>query len=190
MTDKNFSRKLNCIHYCSFISNGQEALRLSLETLSDQLYQHYPDLPQFDLQQVRYESKEKLTQSLINRINDSDETLPIHENQKIFLLCSQDDPFVEQLQTINSMALWGIAVPTSFAVAWVKNEYLWWHEALHLFNAQDCYNKFGFHKCPEEKCIMQYSPTRDNCGGRLHLCSKNQKRIANYFQNQFLESME
>lgn len=100
------------------------------------------------------------------------------DSKRIFVLCLSDHPFVELAREENRLAAWGIAVPMRISVAWVENPFLWWHEALHLFNAKDCYNKFGINKCKEPRCVMQASPTTESCGGRLYLCSKNQRRIA------------
>ncbi len=99
-------------------------------------------------------------------------------SKRLFVLCPAGHPFVETARQENPLAHWGIAVPMCFSAAWVDNPYLWWHEALHLFNAKDCYNKFGINKCRDSRCIMQVSPTETTCGGRLYLCSKNQRRIA------------
>ena len=110
-------------------------------------------------------------------VTEDSEQHPVLHEMKLLLLVPEDHSFVKTAREDNPRAHWGIGVPCRFSVAWVDNRFLWWHEALHLFNAKDCYNKFGINKCPELRCVMQASPTHESCGGRLHLCSKNIRRI-------------
>ena len=85
-----------------------------------------------------------------------------------------------RIKTITNWHIGALAIPCLFAIAWEPNEYLLWHETLHLMNAKDCYNKFGINKCPDPRCIMRRAPSRINCGDRLTLCSKNVKRIQRF----------
>lgn len=159
----------------------RDALLESLARLAEELATHYPTIPTFNvavLDEPEEGIVEHLEQSMPGRRFDRSDSDTELSRKRIFLLCDGDHPFVQVAQRDNPLAHWGIAVPMCFSVAWVNNPYLWWHEALHLFNAKDCYNKFGIHKCPDPRCVMQASPTLATCGGRLHLCSKNQRRLA------------
>lgn len=54
------------------------------------------------------------------------------------------------------------------------NPFLVWHEILHLFGAQDCYDKNGNGPtCEMRNCIMQWEPTSEHVGGEPFLCSRN-----------------
>ena len=168
------------IHCCSLIPAYRNAVVDSLNELADELATHYPAIPGFDV--VLLDEPEEtivrhLEQSMPSMrfgpsLDDSDLA-----QKRVFVLCDFAHPFIDNARSENPRAHWGIAVPMRFAVAWVNNPFLWWHEALHLFNAKDCYNKFGINKCRNSRCVMQASPTRFTCGDRLHLCSKNQRRL-------------
>ena len=167
--------------YCrSLVPSRLDELTDVLRSLASQLEVHYPTIPRFDVEPIE-EMEDRvighLHRSMSEPYADPDEHDASLLGKRIFVLCSEDHPFVRAARDENPRAHWGIAVPMTFSVAWVHNHFLWWHEALHLFNAKDCYNKFGINKCPEDRCVMQASPTRESCGGRLHLCSKNQKRL-------------
>lgn len=149
--------------------------------LAEQLETHYPSIPRFNTLplEATYDSVfDHLRRNMPGVNTDPEDQDKELLGKRLFVLCPDDHPFVVDARAENPLAHWGIAVPMCFSVAWVDNHFLWWHEALHLFNAKDCYNKFGINKCPENRCVMQASPTRYSCGGRLHLCTKNQKRLS------------
>ncbi len=103
-----------------------------------------------------------------------------YRGKRIFVLCERQQDFAVAYREQNQLAHWGVAIPEQVAIAWHGCKYLLWHEILHLMNAKDCYNKFGFNKCHEPHCIMRLAPSPNDCGGRLVMCTKNQKRIQRY----------
>lgn len=171
------------IHYCSLVPEYSEALTKAMAELGRQLRAYYPAIGPIGAIPLPPELVDEvpahLLRNLPGTVTPDEQQHPSLHCMKLLALCGADHPFVEVARRHNPRAHWGIAVPRRFAVAWVDNPYLWWHEALHLFNAKDCYNRFGINKCPERRCIMQASPLAETCGGRLHLCSKNARRIAN-----------
>ena len=152
--------------------------------LGRQLEVHYPSIPAICCKHLDSELAENLSdyllQCLSGRLVDDKDEPAEYAQKRLMILCAEDHPFVQMAQEDNPRAHWGIAVPRQFSVAWVNNKYLWWHEALHLFNAKDCYNRFGINKCQQPHCVMQASPTVHSCGGRLHLCSKNIRRLSEF----------
>ena len=59
------------------------------------------------------------------------------------------------------MALWGAEVTGLLATVYRENpdKYIIWHEVLHIFGAEDCYDVSGQNTCELSTCIMQYAPT-------------------------------
>jgi hypothetical protein len=168
------------IEFVSLISGFDPRLESALTELSEQLESTSPSIPSFTVRRWDRDARDELMERLTDllRIRSSGEPVIGLTNSRLFVLCDERHPFVAAAREENPRAHWGIAFPRRYAVAWVGNKYLWWHEALHLFNAKDCYNKFGINKCREPYCVMQASPTQHSCGGRLYLCSKNVRRIA------------
>jgi len=165
----------------SLIPGFDEGVVEVLDQLNSQLSRHYPTVPGIKAISYKPSSIESLRSYLHRKMPGSDPTIDVQsefDDKRIFIVCNESDPFVADAQKENPLAHWGIAIPNTFSVAWVNNPYLWWHETLHLFNAKDCYNKYGINKCPEPRCVMQASPTDATCGSRLFLCSKNQRRLS------------
>ena len=86
----------------------------------------------------------------------------------------------------NPLAKWGLTNIHYFVSAVYKpnNEYILWHEALHLFNVDDCYccnNPDNTRSnCELSNCIMQYKPTKENVREWPFLCQKNIERIQDW----------
>ncbi len=150
--------------------------------LGNQLADHYSEIPPIAAELMPADLIDEipahLSRNMPGVVTDDCDQHPALSGMRLLILVSEDHPFVDTARADNPRAHWGLGVPCKFSVAWVDNKYLWWHEALHLFNAKDCYNKFGINKCPEQRCVMQASPTHRSCGGRLHLCSKNVHRLS------------
>jgi|GEM_PF-4746440 len=68
---------------------------------------------------------------------------------------------------------WG-ATKGYLAVVYHLREYVVWHEALHLLDAEDCYDETGraVSECDDPDCLMRFGTTKKTC-----LCSPNRKRI-------------
>lgn len=173
---------LRTIHCCSLPKGCLERLLSAVDELNAQLSQYYPEVPGIAGEPLAAELTSSVDSHLLRNMpgdaTDDEDQHPDLQGKRLLILLPEEHPFVGIARQDNPQAVWGIAVPGRFSVAWVDNKYLWWHEALHLLNAKDCYNKFGIHKCREARCIMQAAPTHGSCGGRLHLCSKNLRRIA------------
>lgn len=171
------------IHCLSLVDGYETALFDSLVELNTELAANYPTIAPISVQLLNStlwdEVYPHLKRNMPGVCPDDTDQHPDLSSKRLLILCDEGHPFVNDARNDNPRAHWGIGVPCKFSVAWVDNKYLWWHEALHLFNAKDCYNKFGINKCPEVHCVMQASPTYQSCGGRLHLCSKNVRRLSN-----------
>ncbi len=80
----------------------------------------------------------------------------------------------------NSNAHWGGAVGRGpLALTYQpQNQYVVWHEALHLLGAEDCYSLSNQGPtCAQANCIMQYAPGESTVGKWPWLCSENIKRV-------------
>ena len=96
------------------------------------------------------------------------------DDKRVFVFCPRDCRFARNTREVNPQAQWGAAICGDYALVWMPdNKYLIWHEAMHLLNAEDCYDTSGQTVCGESRCIMQYVPCKENCDGELHLCSLN-----------------
>ncbi len=168
------------IHCCSLDSDHTDQLIDAVTELAVELQHHYPQIPPLAAVPLTGVSAELLFDHLCRNMPGGPPDFTDHPQiagRRLLVHCPAQHPFVRVAQAENPLARWGIGVPRRFAVVWVENKYLWWHEALHLFNAKDCYNQFGIHKCPEPRCIMQAAPTAESCDRRLYLCSKNVRRL-------------
>gem|GEM_PF-5442972 len=170
------------IEWCNFSSFSDDYLIDALDQMRHQLQFNYPQLPVPKFSALPNNLVDQLPEYFIAMIpgNANEDSFQQHQAKYIFVLCDEHEAFVQAYQEQNELAHWGVAIPCSFAIAWEPNKYLLWHEALHLMNAKDCYNKFGINKCREPKCIMRRAPSRANCGDQLTLCSKNLKRIQRF----------
>lgn len=69
---------------------------------------------------------------------------------------------------------WGYNISRLSAVYNLVNKYILWHEALHLWGADDChYRGNPGPTCGLSNCIMQYKPTKDTVRQWPFLCQKN-----------------
>ena len=170
------------VHCCSLKPGHTEALLSSVAELGDQLNSFYPKAgtvrPALLAEGLADQLTAHLCRNMPGVVTDDKDHHPSLQNRRLLILMPESHPFVSLAREDNPRAHWGVAVPGRFSVAWVNNKYLWWHETLHLFNAKDCYNKFGINKCREPRCVMQASPTEEACEGRLYLCSKNVHRLS------------
>jgi len=102
----------------------------------------------------------------------------------LLVYCKNNSTLAKAAVKQDSLAKWGLTHDYYFvsAVYEPDNKYLLWHEALHLFDACDCYcyynpeNHAGSN-CELSNCIMQYAPTKETVGEWPFLCQKNIKRI-------------
>ncbi len=159
----------------------------SLSELANQLTAQYPLLPSLWFARLDQSLRAYIPDyalSLLPGRMHSDE-FNCFQAKRIFIFCNGHEDFVQELRTENELAHWGIAIPGKIAVAWHPSKYLIWHEALHLLNAKDCYNKFGINKCPNARCVMRRAPSRASCGDELSLCSKNVTRIERFATDVF-----
>jgi len=101
----------------------------------------------------------------------------------LIILCSPTHHLAKLSKTALETALWGICCEEWLSIIYhLDNEYLVWHEVLHLFGADDCYDLTINHRGPTCKlpnCIMQYEATKDNVGEYPFLCQSNIEKIKN-----------
>ncbi len=151
-------------------SNFPELLPLHFSALDPSLF---AELPSYLMSQLPG-SRTK------NSYAESSAVFTEFDSKRLFVFCKGNEDMTLAYRESNPLASWGVAIACKLAIAWVPNPYLVWHEILHLIDAKDCYNKFGIHKCPASRCIMQLVPSRIHCGERLILCSKNVQRIRRF----------
>jgi len=101
----------------------------------------------------------------------------------LIILCSPTHPLAALAQEACRTALWGICTEEWLSIIYhLDNEYLVWHEVLHLFGADDCYDLTRNDRgptCELPNCIMQYEATKDNVGEYPFLCQSNIDKIKN-----------
>lgn len=101
----------------------------------------------------------------------------------LLIYCGDNSELSEAAKKENTSAKWGL-MNECYSVSTVYkpgNKYILWHEALHLFDVDDC------HKGPLEPgptcghygCLMQYIPTKDSVCSWPFLCKKNIEQLRN-----------
>jgi hypothetical protein len=178
-------RQSPTIYWANFSAITKNELQNTFADFQRNLAQQYPQIasPPFASLPAKlvHELPGYLISQLPGTIQDDDEWTP-YSDKLIFVMCSGQEEFVKVHQAQNDLAHWGIAVRCKFSIAWEPNQHLIWHELLHLFNAKDCYNKFGINKCPAKHCLMRRATHQPNYGygTKLTLCSKNLRRIQRF----------
>lgn len=94
--------------------------------------------------------------------------------RRLIVGCREDDVLAKRF---DQPEWWG-GNNNCLSVCWrIPDEFVVWHEALHLLGAKDCYDESGRTTCELPKCIMQYVPCRENVGDWSFLCSENIQRV-------------
>ena len=110
------------------------------------------------------------------------------------LLCDPSHVFARCARKAAPHAEWGVACGCLAIVYGSTDKYVIWHETLHLFGAEDCYNPGNPNghpnpNCGQPNCIMQYAPTVANVGNWPFLCGENVSRVRQIgVTSTFLES--
>jgi hypothetical protein len=103
------------------------------------------------------------------------------KDMPLLVYCKNDSNLAKAAVKENPLAQWGLTYDNHLvsAVYEPDNKYLLWHEVLHLFGAEDCYNESEpqYLICELPGCIMQYVPTEINVCLWPFLCQKNIERI-------------
>ena len=103
----------------------------------------------------------------------------------LLVYCRKDSKVAEAAIKENERAIWGLCKDdySVSAVYQPENKYILWHETLHLFGVDDCYDlqkPNAGTTCGLDNCLMQYAPQKDTVGEWPFLCQKNIKRIQNW----------
>ncbi len=108
----------------------------------------------------------------------------LHEynDTPLLIYCKPNSNIAKAAKEECDRAVWGLCSdpPLITAVYEDGNKYILWHEALHLFDAVDCYcyaNPEAGPNCELVNCLMQYEPSEDRVREWPFLCQKNIKRI-------------
>jgi hypothetical protein len=81
-----------------------------------------------------------------------------------------DHPYAQQCRAKDPRALWGAARGRTLAAVYSNfRAPTFWHEALHLLGADDCYDEHGMATCDMPNCAMRYGTMSDS----LVLCTRN-----------------
>jgi hypothetical protein len=119
----------------------------------------------------------KYWKEIRKRISDPKKFTPL------VIYCNPIEIIVEEILKKEPLAKWGLTHPKRIALVYNHNKYILWHEILHLFGAEDCYdydNPHGKLKCGLQNCLMQYAPILKTVGERPVLCKENIKLIQMY----------
>ncbi len=94
----------------------------------------------------------------------------------LLVICSEKSPFRKKALALLPHALWGIATHSFSATYALYDQYIVWHEMLHLLGADDCYDIDKGDRgpnCGSPNCIMQYEALKINVGEWPFLCNNN-----------------
>jgi hypothetical protein len=107
----------------------------------------------------------------------------------VLAYCPPDHPAARAAQRRLLRAAWGISLSGVLSLAYSKgNEYLLWHEALHLLGAQDHYDTTTLRPtCDLRNCVMQYAPTSESIGSGPVLCERTMAILRNSVPNLALD---
>lgn len=110
---------------------------------------------------------------LIGKLKETE----IKKNFPLLIYCKDDGCLAKAAIQENRQALWGYAYPSELSAIYRRgNKYIIWHEALHLFGADDCYDAQSPNNgttCELSNCLMQYAPAKDNVGDWPFVCEGN-----------------
>jgi len=104
----------------------------------------------------------------------------LRQVSRLFILCSPHGRIAALAQKQSPNARWGISSTQVSATYCLDNEYIVWHEALHLLGAEDCYDLSKGDRGPNcecKNCSMQYAPTKQTVNRWPFLCGGNMDRI-------------
>jgi hypothetical protein len=98
---------------------------------------------------------------------------------KILVCCKDDSKLAKMAKTYVPIAKWGLMNnEVILAVYKLNNKYILWHEVLHLFGVDDCYDykdPYNGTTCGLDNCLMQYAPSVKTVRKWPFLCEKNIK---------------
>jgi hypothetical protein len=118
---------------------------------------------------------------LYDKINSLSGCMPL------VIYCEPTSNIANAIRKTHKIAEWGLTFRDHISAVYEKgNKYILWHEVLHLFGVDDCYdlnNPDGPLKCELNQCIMQYAPQEGNVTPWPFLCKNNIKRLREYIGN-------
>lgn len=104
-----------------------------------------------------------------------------HHKKRLLIYCNTKSHIAKAaIKQTDRLAKWGLCANDIGALYEHENKHILWHEALHLFGADDCYdsnNPFAGTTCELDKCIMQYAPREGRVRKWPFICKKNVKKI-------------
>lgn len=109
-----------------------------------------------------------------------------HSGDLLCILCSPSSSPASLAKRENGSALRGAVLPgTDIALVYYASDggVTVWHEILHLFGADDCYEPMD-HTCECDSCIMRFGQNRRTLGHWPFLCNHNLVRIRTSLQMQ------
>ncbi len=105
----------------------------------------------------------------------------VSEFAPLVVCCRRDSSLAQAARAERPMARWGYSTPPVISAVYKPgNKYILWHEALHLWGADDCYllaNPNAGPQCSLPRCIMQYAPTKETVRPWPFLCQENVELI-------------
>jgi hypothetical protein len=118
---------------------------------------------------------------LYEKINSLSDCMPL------VIYCEPSSNIANAIRKTYKIAEWGLTFKDRISAVYKKeNKYILWHEVLHLFGVDDCYdsnNPNGPLRCELGQCLMQYAPQEGNVAPWPFLCKNNIKRLREYIKN-------
>ncbi len=97
---------------------------------------------------------------------------------KLVVLCRPDTTLARKVREAKPKALWGACIGNTLAIVYHHEATVVWHELLHLFGAEDCYdeeapNESDVPTCGNAQCLMQFAPSLERVGDPPFICEAN-----------------
>lgn len=106
--------------------------------------------------------------------------LPFSKWAPLVVYCKPSASIALAAQKQDENALWGYMCDYRLSAVYnLENKHTLWHEALHLFDVEDCHSgpRNPGPTCELPECIMQYKSKEGNVCSWPFLCQKNVKLI-------------
>ncbi len=105
---------------------------------------------------------------------------PLGRCMPMMVCCRPDSIPARTARCESLLAQWGYCCLGLSVLYKLDNKWILWHEALHLFGVNDCYdndNPQGPTICELPHCLMQYAPSDATIGAEPFLCSRTIKAL-------------
>ncbi len=171
-------------YYCYDMNDKKDWLGRSLDQLSKTLFKSPTEI-QYTFEELPKEYEEGVLNILEKDYEEiygwEDDLVWFFSDKQgqvcnLLVICHPGNRLEKVSINTDPDALWGISNCSLAIVYHFYDQYVVWHEMLHLLGADDCYDLTKNDRgpnCELGNCIMQYEATEENVGTWPFLCKKN-----------------